>query len=118
MAGKMTAHFVALGDARMPHQTEPSANNALGNILQGMLGKATVRSENTQVIQGHAEPLSPARPPYCVCGGLTARPVRTHNDEKATPRTRTAAKVSILSKPKADIISIIFAPDGLRFRLR
>ena len=38
----------------MPHQTEPSANNALGNILQGMLGKATVRSENTQVIQGHA----------------------------------------------------------------
>ena len=38
----------------MPHQTEPSANNALGNILAGMLGKATVRSENTQVIQGHA----------------------------------------------------------------
>ena len=38
----------------MPHQTEPSANNALGNILQGMLGKATVRSENTQVIEGHA----------------------------------------------------------------
>ena len=38
----------------MPHQTEPSANNALGNILQGMLGKVTVRSENTQVIQGHA----------------------------------------------------------------
>ena len=38
----------------MPHQTEPSANNALGNLLQGMLGKATVRSENTQVIEGHA----------------------------------------------------------------
>ena len=38
----------------MPHQTEPSANNALGLILQGMLGKATVRSENTQVIEGHA----------------------------------------------------------------
>ena len=38
----------------MPHQTEPSANSALGNILQGMLGKATVRSENTQVIEGHA----------------------------------------------------------------
>ena len=38
----------------MPHQTEPSANNALGNILQGMLGKATVLSENTQVIEGHA----------------------------------------------------------------
>ena len=38
----------------MPHQTEPSANNALGNLLQAMLGKATVRSENTQVIEGHA----------------------------------------------------------------
>ena len=38
----------------MPHQTEPSANNALGSVLQGMLGKAIVRSENTQVIQGHA----------------------------------------------------------------
>ena len=37
----------------MPHQTEPSANNALGNLLQGMLGKATVLSENTQVIEGH-----------------------------------------------------------------
>ena len=38
----------------MPHQTEPSANSALGILLQGMLGKAIVRSENTQVIQGHA----------------------------------------------------------------
>ena len=38
----------------MPHQTEPSANTTLGNLLQGMLGKADVRSENTSVIQGHA----------------------------------------------------------------
>ncbi len=38
----------------MPHQTEPSANTTLGNILQGMLGKAIVRSDNTRVIQGHA----------------------------------------------------------------
>ena len=37
----------------MPRHTEPSANNALGNLLQGMLGKAVVRSENTQVIAGH-----------------------------------------------------------------
>ena len=37
----------------MPHQTEPSANNALGILLQGMLGKAIVRSENTQIIEGH-----------------------------------------------------------------
>ena len=37
----------------MPRHTEPSANNALGNLLQGMLGKAMVRSENTQIIEGH-----------------------------------------------------------------
>ena len=38
----------------MPHQTEPSANTTLGNLLQPMLGKALVHSENTQVIEGHA----------------------------------------------------------------
>ena len=35
----------------MPHQTEPSANNALGTILQGKLFASEVRSEHTQVIQ-------------------------------------------------------------------
>ena len=37
----------------MPRHTEPSANNALGSLLQGMLGKAMVRSENTQIIEDH-----------------------------------------------------------------
>ncbi len=37
----------------MPRHTEPSANNALGSLLQTMLGKATVRSENTQMIEDH-----------------------------------------------------------------
>ena len=37
----------------MPRQTEPSANNALGAILQGMLPRSSVRSENTQAIAGH-----------------------------------------------------------------
>lgn len=37
----------------MPRHTEPSANNSLGSLLQTMLGKATVRSENTQIILGH-----------------------------------------------------------------
>ena len=35
----------------MPRHTEPSANNALGSLLQVMLGKAMVRSENTQIIE-------------------------------------------------------------------
>ena len=37
----------------MPRQTEPNANNALGNLLQGMLPRSHVRSENTQAISGH-----------------------------------------------------------------
>ena len=37
----------------MPRQTEPSANNAMGSLLQGMLPRSRVRSENTQAISGH-----------------------------------------------------------------
>ena len=33
----------------MPRQTEPNANNALGGLLQKMLPKSEVRSENTRV---------------------------------------------------------------------
>ena len=37
----------------MPHQTEPSANNAMGGLLQDMLPRSDVRSENTSAIVGH-----------------------------------------------------------------
>ena len=37
----------------MPFQTEPSANNATGSLLQAMMPRSTVRSENTQAIAGH-----------------------------------------------------------------
>ena len=37
----------------MPHQTEPSANNAAGGLLQAMLPRSSVRSENTRAISGH-----------------------------------------------------------------
>ena len=36
----------------MPRQTEPSANNALGNMLQSMLPRSQVGSERTQAISG------------------------------------------------------------------
>ena len=36
-----------------PHQTEPSANNATGGLLQDMLPRSQVRSENTRAISGH-----------------------------------------------------------------
>ena len=38
--------------ARMPRQTEPSANNALGGLLRSMLPGSQVLSEHTRVIQG------------------------------------------------------------------
>ncbi len=38
----------------MSHQTEPNANNAMGSLLQAMLPRSIVRSENTQAISGHA----------------------------------------------------------------
>ena len=37
----------------MPRQTEPNVNNAMGSLLQGMLPRSSVRSENTQAIYGH-----------------------------------------------------------------
>ena len=37
----------------MARQTEPSVNNAMGSLLQGMLPRSQVRSENTQAISGH-----------------------------------------------------------------
>ena len=38
----------------MPRQTEPNVNNALGSLLQDMLPRSQVRSENTQAISGHS----------------------------------------------------------------
>ena len=42
------------GQQPAPHQTEPNANAALGSLLQHRLPGSQVRSENTQVIAGHA----------------------------------------------------------------
>ena len=38
----------------MARQTEPSVNNAMESVLQGMLSRSHVRSENTQTITGHS----------------------------------------------------------------
>ena len=37
----------------MPNQIEPNANNALGNLLRGMMPTCEVRSENTQTFPDH-----------------------------------------------------------------
>ena len=39
---------------RMARHTEPAVNNSLGTLLQGMLPRSHVRSENTQAIVGHS----------------------------------------------------------------
>ena len=36
----------------MPRQTEPNANNAMGSLLEDMLTRSQVRSENTRAISG------------------------------------------------------------------
>ena len=37
----------------MPRHTEPSVNDAMGLLLQSMLSRSSVRSENTRAIAGH-----------------------------------------------------------------
>ena len=37
----------------MARQTEPNANNALGDLLRSMMPRCQVRSENTQTFSGH-----------------------------------------------------------------
>ena len=56
----------------MPRQTEPNANNALGELLRGMMPGCEIRSENTQTFRDypgrHADVLivAPGRSPVVV----------------------------------------------------
>ena len=56
----------------MPRQTEPNANNALGDMLRGMMSGCEVRSENTQTFSDypgrHADVMivAPGRSPVVV----------------------------------------------------
>ena len=73
----------------MPHQTEPSANNALGNLLQAMMPRSEVRSENTGVIAGQ-----PGLRPDILVSAAGSAPVvieaeympATHAEEEARQR--------------------------------
>ena len=46
-------HQPSFTDRAMPNQTEPNANNALGDLLRGMMPGSEVRSENTQTFPAH-----------------------------------------------------------------
>ena len=52
LVGKVVATKGAA--AEMARQTEPSVNNAMERVLQGMLSRSHVRSESTQTITGQA----------------------------------------------------------------
>ena len=43
----------SIAERAMPNQTEPNANNALGDLLRGMMPGSEVRSENTQTFPAH-----------------------------------------------------------------
>ena len=49
---QFTPHPDRSDEQHMPRQTEPNANNALGSLLQNMLSRGQVRSENTRAITG------------------------------------------------------------------
>ncbi len=81
----------------MPHQTEPSANNALGNLLQAMLPRSEVRSEHIGMIAGH-----PGRQPDILITAPGSVPVvieaeympAAHAEEEATQRLGLETTVS------------------------
>ena len=55
----------------MPRQTEPNVNNAMGSLLEAMLSRSSVRSENTQAIYGHPG----LRPDILITSHPAARPL-------------------------------------------
>ena len=95
----------------MPHQTEPSANNATGGLLQAMLPRSSVRSENTQAISGHPglRPdiliTAPGRAPVVIeAEWMPARTV------EAEARSRLGLEVAANGRPIEAVIALRY-PD-------
>ena len=91
----------------MPHQTEPSANNATGGLLQAMLPRSSVRSENTQAISGHPglRPdiliTAPGRAPVVIeAEWMPARTV------EAEARSRLGLEVAANGRPIEAVIAL------------
>ena len=74
----------------MPRQTEPNANNALGILLQGMLPRSSVRSENTQAISGH-----PGRRPDILITAPGRSPVVVEAEYMPADEVEADAKVRL-----------------------
>ena len=96
----------------MPHQTEPSANNATGGLLQAMLPRSSVRSENTQAIADHPglRPdiliTAPGRAPVVIeAEWMPARTV------EAEARSRLGLEVAASGRPIEAAIALRYPED-------
>ena len=96
----------------MPHQTEPSANNATGGLLQAMLPRSRVRSENTQAISGRPglQPdiliTAPDRAPVVV----EAEYMPAHTVE-VEARSRLGLEVASNGRPIEAVIALRYPED-------
>ena len=70
----------------MPHQTEPNANNALGDLLRSMLPGCQVRSENTQTFPNH-----PGRHADVLITALGRSPVVVEAEYEPAPKAEKDA---------------------------
>ena len=96
----------------MPHQTEPSANNATGGLLQAMLPRSRVRSEHTQAISGRPglQPdiliTAPDRAPVVV----EAEYMPAHTVE-VEARSRLGLEVASNGRPIEAVIALRYPED-------
>ena len=96
----------------MPHQTEPSVNNAMGLLLQTMLSRSSVRSENTRTIAGH-----PGRHPDILITGLGRSPVVIEAEYmpaatvEPEARERLGLEVEADSRPIEAVIALRYPDD-------
>ena len=96
----------------MPHQTEPSVNNAMGLLLQTMLSRSSVRSENTRTIAGH-----PGQHPDILITGLGRSPVVIEAEYmpaatvEPEARARLGLEVEADSRPIEAVIALRYPND-------
>ena len=78
----------------MPRQTEPNANNALGDLLRSMMLGCEVRSENTQTFRDH--------------------PGRHADVLIAAPGTAPASRLSAQLRPRANASELLGSTEAVR----
>ncbi len=98
----------------MPQQTEPSANIALGGLIEGMLARTDVFSESTQAIVGHA-----GLQPDVLVIRLGAAPVVVEAEFEPAAKVEDEAKarLGLQASPNGRVIEAVVAlryPEDVR----